>query len=54
MSQTIKREFEFEKETKNTYRFKEVGEDIAVGVLYVQKDMFDEEPGKLTVTIEVA
>jgi len=52
MSKTIKRKFEFEKATKNTYRFQEVGNDIAIGTLYVQQDVFEDEPNKLTVTVE--
>ena len=51
----ITRTFTFERETKNTYRFKEVNADereTVVGVLYVQKSKFDTQPQELTVTIE--
>ena len=50
---TIEAEFEFERETKNTFRFQEVGEtDPIIGVLYIQKDALDERPDKIKVTIE--
>lgn len=45
---------QFEKATKNTYRFKEVGDkaDQIIGVLYVQKSAFDgEAPAELQLTI---
>ena len=52
--------FTYEKETKNTIRYQEeLGEvahssrDIAVGTLYVQKEMLGEPvPQRLKVTIE--
>ncbi len=53
-------EFSYEKETKNTIRYKEeLGEeaysnrDIAVGTLYIQKEALgDPVPQRLRVTIE--
>jgi hypothetical protein len=51
-------EFEFEKDTKNTRRFKEVVEGDAVpviGTLYVQQSAFKGEiPERVTVTIHPA
>jgi hypothetical protein len=46
-------EFEFERETKGTYRFKEIGDTPKVGTLYVKKYALAERPEKLKVTIEV-
>ena len=47
-------EFEFERATKNTYRFQEKGAgNPVIGVLYVQKSVFgSNEPKKLKVTVE--
>ena len=47
-------EFEFERATKNTYRFQEksLGTPV-IGTLYVQKSVFDaKEPKKVKVTVE--
>ena len=47
-------EFEFERATKNTYRFQEksFGSPV-IGTLYVQKSVFgSEEPKKVKVTVE--
>ena len=47
--------FEFERETKNTIRYKEVAEydPPAVGTDYLQKPVLgDKPPKRLTVTIE--
>lgn len=47
--------FEFEKETKNTYRYTEqpeAGQPPKVGSLYVQKWALPTRPVKLNVTIE--
>lgn len=51
---TIEAEFEFERETKNTLRFKEIGDtDPIIGTLYIQKDALDlEKPKKIKVTVE--
>ncbi len=47
-------EFEFERATKNTYRFQEKStETPAIGTLYVQKFIFgSKEPKALKVTVE--
>ena len=47
-------EFEFERATKNTYRFQEKASgNPAIGTLYVQKSVFgDKEPKKVKVTVE--
>lgn len=53
----LRRDFVFEKATRNTYRFAEVvppgpDQNMAVGVLYVQKSAFGKQPERLTVTIQ--
>ena len=47
-------EFEFERATKNTYRFQEKSSGPPViGTLYVQKSVFgSKEPKKVKVTVE--
>ena len=45
-------EFEFERATKNTYRFQESGDDSIIGTLYVKKSLFKKEPKKIKVAIE--
>ena len=47
-------EFEFERATKNTYRFQEKSSGYPViGTLYVQKSVFgSKEPKKVKVTVE--
>ena len=47
-------EFEFERATKNTYRFQEKASgNPVIGTLYVQKSVFDDkEPKKVKVTVE--
>jgi len=58
--ETLKLRFTREKETKNTVRYKEeLGDvahsdkEIAIGTLYIQKDVFDGEvPETLLVTVE--
>jgi hypothetical protein len=51
MEQEIRITFEFDRETKRTYRFKEVGGEV-VGTLYVKQTAFpDGPPAGLTVTI---
>jgi hypothetical protein len=52
----IEREFEIEKETKNTIRYTEVaaGQPPVIGTLYIQKWALQGSPKKLKVTIEVA
>ena len=50
-------EFDFERETKNTYRFQESGlkedERGIIGTLYILKAAFDEQPKGIKVTVEV-
>ncbi len=48
-------EFTKEKETKNTFRFSENGDDPVIGTLYVQKRVMTElgNPETLRVTLEV-
>jgi len=48
----IKAEFEFEKETRRTYRFAEVNGET-IGTLYVKKTAFDKQPKRVKVTVEV-
>jgi hypothetical protein len=52
---SILRDFEFEKETKNTIRYAEIakGEPPVIGTLYVQKWALPESPKKIKVTLEV-
>ncbi|MEM3192778.1 MAG: hypothetical protein QW292_12010 [Candidatus Parvarchaeota archaeon] len=47
-------EFDFERATKNTYRFQEKGPgNPVIGTLYVQKSLFEgKEPKSLKVTVE--
>lgn len=45
-------EFEFERDTKNTYRFQEAGDIPVIGTLYVKKSLFKKEPKKIKVAIE--
>ena len=47
-------EFEFERATKNTYRFQGKGpESPVIGTLYIQKSVFgSKEPKKAKVTVE--
>ena len=60
--ETLVLRFKIERETKNTVRYQEeLGDvahsknDVAVGTLYVQKDVFDGDPPEfLQVTIEEA
>lgn len=53
----LKIRFEFERETKNTVRYQEVGNsadaDKAVGTLYIQKSVLDDPyPKAVIVTIK--
>ena len=46
--------FKQEKETKNTVRYQEQGEDVVIGPLYVQKSALGENPpAELSVSIEL-
>jgi hypothetical protein len=51
----IERDFQVEKETKNTVRYAEVaeGQPPVIGTLYLQKWALKGTPTKLKVTIEV-
>ena len=49
----IEATFEFEKDTKRTYRFTEVG-SAHINTIYVQKaSLNNEQPKKIKVTVEV-
>lgn len=56
MEKTIS--FEFEKDTKGTFRYKEIipeGGKLVVGTLYIRKDAFEDltsRPDRLSVTIK--
>jgi hypothetical protein len=43
--------FEYERETKRKYRFREDAEEPVMGTLYVSKDLFDERPDAIEVTL---
>jgi hypothetical protein len=48
--------FDFERPTKNTFRFQEKpegGQPPRIGSLYLQKWLFDKEPRQVKVTVEV-
>jgi hypothetical protein len=45
--------FEYEKDTKNKYRFTEDADEPVMGTLYVSKDLFDQRPQRLEVTLKV-
>jgi len=50
---TINREFEHAKETKGTHQFKEIGDDLAIGTIYLKKPVLkDGVPDKIAVTVE--
>lgn len=45
--------FQFERATKNTYRFQEISEgEPVIGTLYVKKSLFEREPKGLKVIVE--
>lgn len=48
----IKAKFELEKETKGTYRYKEVSDECAVGTLYIRKTAMPQPVKKITVEIK--
>ena len=50
----LEREFEKEKETKNTIRYSEVakGEPPVIGTIYVQKWAVPNTPDKIKVTVQ--
>ena len=45
--------FEFEKETKNTLRYREVNEDgpTIIGLIYIQKWVLKDHPKNITITV---
>jgi hypothetical protein len=43
--------FEYERDTKNKYRFRETADEPLMGTVYVSKELFDERPGTLEVTL---
>jgi len=49
----IEAEFVYEKETRNFFRFQEIGAMRHIGTLYVQKATFEKQPKRLRVTVEV-
>lgn len=53
MHMETKVSFKYERETKNKYRFSEDAEEPVMGTLYVRKDLFDERPDQLEVTLRV-
>lgn len=53
MGEQIETEFEFERPTKRTYRFRETVKPPKIGVLYVQKSALPGQPKRLRVTVEV-
>ena len=51
-NKTITRVFEHAKETKGTHQYKEVGDDIAVGTIYLKKPVLKGDvPKEITVTV---
>jgi len=49
----IEREFEHSKETKGTHQFKEIGDDIKIGTIYLKKPVLaDGVPDRINVTVE--
>jgi hypothetical protein len=45
--------FDYEKDTKNKYRFSEDAEEPVMGTLYVSKGLFDQRPERIEVTLRV-
>ena len=49
----IEREFEHAKETKGTHQYKEIGDNLKIGTIYLKKHaLADGVPDKITVTVE--
>lgn len=44
-------DFEYERETKRKYRFKELAEEPVLGTLYVSKELFEQRPDRLEVMV---
>jgi hypothetical protein len=53
MELETKVDFEYERETKRKFRFKELAEEPVMGTLYVSKELFDDRPNRLEVTLRV-
>jgi len=53
MEMEIKINTKYERETKNKFRFQEDAPEPVMGTLYVRKDLFDERPEQLEVTLRV-
>ncbi len=45
--------FKYERETKNKYRYSEDAEEPVMGTIYVRKDLFDDRPEELELTLRV-
>lgn len=45
--------FEYERATKNKYRFREASDEPVMGTIYISKDHFEDRPDKLEVTLRV-
>jgi hypothetical protein len=49
----IKREFEHAKETKGTHQYKEIGDNVSIGTIYLKKHaLADGVPDKISVVVE--
>ncbi len=49
----MKAKFTFEKDTKNTFRYREEGDSQVIGTLYIKKSTFDgRKPNKIEVIVE--
>ncbi len=44
--------FGYERDTKNKYRYREEGDEPVMGTVYVSKDLFDDRPDRLEVTLK--
>ena len=50
---SITRTFTYAKETKGTHQYKEIGDDLAIGTVYLKKPVLkDGVPDKIAVTVE--
>ncbi len=45
--------FEYERATKNKYRFREASDEPVMGTIYISKDHFEDRPDRLEVTLRV-
>jgi hypothetical protein len=54
MPEAIRREFVFERATKNTYRYNEEPAEgpIMSGALYIRKELLPHKPPRIIVTVE--